>query len=77
MRAMIVQCAACQARFKIADEKVTERGVKVLALTDHDDVDGLDEARAAAAQHGMTFINGVEIVGGIDRRAELRAAIGM
>lgn len=37
------------------------RGIKVLALTDHDDVDGLDEARAAAAQHGMTFINGVEI----------------
>jgi len=38
-----------------------ERGVKVLALTDHDDMDGLDEARAAAAQHGMQFINGVEI----------------
>jgi len=37
------------------------RGVKMMALTDHDDVDGLDEARAAAAQYGMTFINGVEI----------------
>ena len=37
------------------------RGVKVLALTDHDDLDGLDEARAAAAQRGMIFINGVEI----------------
>ena len=37
------------------------RGVKVLALTDHDDLDGLDEARAAAAQCGMIFINGVEI----------------
>ena len=37
------------------------RGVKVMALTDHDDVDGLDEARAAAVKHGMTFINGVEI----------------
>jgi hypothetical protein len=37
------------------------RGIKVLALTDHDDVDGLAEARAAAAQHGITFINGVEI----------------
>jgi len=41
--------------------RAAERGVKVLALTDHDDLDGLDEARAAAAQHGMTFINGVEI----------------
>ena len=38
-----------------------QRGVKVLALTDHDDMDGLDEARSAALQHGMTFINGVEI----------------
>jgi predicted metal-dependent phosphoesterase TrpH len=37
------------------------RGVKVMALSDHDDVEGLDEARAAAAQHGMTFINGVEV----------------
>ena len=41
--------------------RAAERGVKVLALTDHDDVDGLDEARAAAARHGMTFIDGVEI----------------
>ena len=41
--------------------RAAERGVKVLALTDHDDVDGLDEARTAAAQHGMAFVNGVEI----------------
>ncbi|HXU92616.1 MAG TPA: 3',5'-nucleoside bisphosphate phosphatase [Gallionella sp.] len=42
-------------------ERAAERGVKVLALTDHDDTDGLNEARAAAAQHGMGFVNGVEI----------------
>ena len=42
-------------------ERAASRGVKVLALTDHDDTDGLDEARIAAARHGMTFINGVEI----------------
>jgi len=42
-------------------QRAAERGVKVLALTDHDDVDGLDEARAAAVQHGMAFVNGVEI----------------
>ena len=36
-------------------------GVKVLALTDHDDVGGLAAARQAALQHGMHFINGVEI----------------
>ena len=37
------------------------RDVKVLALTDHDDILGLDEARQAALQRGMQFINGVEI----------------
>ena len=37
------------------------RGVKVLALTDHDDVSGLAEASHAAALHGMQLINGVEI----------------
>lgn len=36
-------------------------GVKVLALTDHDDVGGLKAAREAAPQHGIHFVNGVEI----------------
>lgn len=38
-----------------------KQGVKVLALTDHDDVGGLHTARKAAESLGMTFINGVEI----------------
>lgn len=37
------------------------QGVKVLALTDHDEVAGLARARAAAEQHGICFIDGVEI----------------
>jgi hypothetical protein len=41
--------------------RAAERGVTLLALTDHDELDGLDEARAAAAMRGMGFINGVEI----------------
>lgn len=36
-------------------------GVKVLALTDHDDVAGLARARKAALAHGIQFVNGVEI----------------
>lgn len=36
-------------------------GVRLLALTDHDDVAGLDEAAETAAQHGLTLVNGVEI----------------
>ncbi|HEY9210326.1 MAG TPA: 3',5'-nucleoside bisphosphate phosphatase [Methylotenera sp.] len=42
-------------------EHAANNGVRVLALTDHDDVGGLAEARQAAAQHGIKLINGVEI----------------
>ncbi|BCK87544.1 3',5'-nucleoside bisphosphate phosphatase [Sideroxyarcus emersonii] len=41
--------------------RAASREVKVLALTDHDDVAGLEEAARAAASHGIAFINGVEI----------------
>ena len=37
------------------------QGVQVLALTDHDDVAGIDEARATAVQCGITLIAGTEI----------------
>lgn len=36
-------------------------GVKALALTDHDSVDGIVEAKAAAAGTGLTLIAGVEL----------------
>ncbi len=36
-------------------------GVNILALTDHDDISGLAEARACAAAVGMRFIDGVEV----------------
>jgi len=36
-------------------------GVDVWALTDHDEVGGIPEARAAAAQFGLKYVPGVEI----------------
>lgn len=37
-------------------------GVRVVALTDHDTLEGVEEARAAVARHpGMTFVPGVEL----------------
>lgn len=39
----------------------SECGVRMLALTDHDDLGGLEEAAATASALGMQFINGVEI----------------
>lgn len=37
------------------------QGVEVMALTDHDDLGGLEEARIAAAEQGIRLVNGVEI----------------
>ena len=37
------------------------RGVDVIALTDHDEVAGLDEAREAARETGVTFVAGSEL----------------
>ncbi len=37
------------------------QGVKTYALTDHDTLSGLSDAREMALSHAMTFINGVEI----------------
>jgi predicted metal-dependent phosphoesterase TrpH len=44
------------------------RGVRTLALTDHDTVAGLDAARIAATEHGMELITGVELSTGWTRR---------
>jgi predicted metal-dependent phosphoesterase TrpH len=42
-------------------QRAAERGVQVLALTDHDEVAGLDEAHAAAREAGITLISGTEV----------------
>ena len=42
-------------------ERAHGRGVQLLALTDHDTVDGLAEARTAAQALGMQLVNGIEL----------------
>ncbi|WP_028241028.1 PHP domain-containing protein [Stutzerimonas azotifigens] len=42
-------------------ERAHARGVRLLALTDHDTLDGLDEARAAAERLGIRLVNGIEL----------------
>jgi hypothetical protein len=42
-------------------ERAAANGVDMLALTDHDDLDGLAVARAVADDRGVAFVNGVEI----------------
>ena len=41
--------------------RAAANGVDLWALTDHDDLRGLDEAGAAAAEAGMRFVTGVEV----------------
>lgn len=41
--------------------RAKEQGVEVLALTDHDTIDGLAEAKIAAHKQQITLISGVEI----------------
>jgi 3',5'-nucleoside bisphosphate phosphatase len=38
-----------------------QRGVRVLALTDHDTTSGLDEAHASARGHGLELVAGAEL----------------
>ena len=42
-------------------ERAAARGVDVLALTDHDEIGGLVEARQAAVRAGIEFVDGVEL----------------
>src|SRR3989442_12558636 len=41
--------------------RAAANGVEILALTDHDGVSGLAEARAKAESEGLRFVDGVEI----------------
>jgi len=41
--------------------RAAQRGVDVLALTDHDEIAGLAEARVAAAECGIRLIDGAEL----------------
>ena len=38
-----------------------QRGIQILAVTDHDTIDGVDEARRAGDALGLQVIRGVEL----------------
>jgi len=41
-------------------EEARKSGLKVMALTDHDTLDGIEEAKNKAKELGIEFINGIE-----------------
>lgn len=42
-------------------QRASQNGVQLLALTDHDELGGLPEARVAANALGLNFVDGVEV----------------
>lgn len=48
--------------------RVHDAGVRTMSLTDHDTMQGVPAAAAAAAELGLEFIPGVEITSVLDRR---------
>lgn len=42
-------------------KKASEHNIKVIAITDHDTVNGLEEAKKAGEQYGITVIPGIEL----------------
>lgn len=46
---------------QVVARRAAANGVDLWALTDHDDIGGLVEAKATAEEAGMRFVNGVEI----------------
>ena len=45
----------------VVARRAAANGVDLWALTDHDDIGGLEEGRSTAEEAGMRFVNGVEI----------------
>ena len=52
---------------RVVDEAAAH-GLAAIAVTDHDVVDGLAEARKAADEHGIAFLDGVELTADWDGR---------
>lgn len=51
--------------------KAAQAGIELLALTDHDTLDGLAEAETAAAGQGITVLRGVELGAKEDRHMHI------
>ncbi len=70
-----LQCHSSYSDGVLAPADVMERakadGMELVALTDHDTIEGVDEARARATELGMRFSNAAEISAVEGRHADL------
>ena len=51
--------------------RAVQSGIEVLALTDHDTLDGLEEALRAAVSQSLTVLRGVELGAKEDRHMHI------
>lgn len=58
-------------------ERAAGRGVRVLSVTDHDTVEGIGSAQAAAEAHGLQFVSGVELSVTVEEREVHLLAYGV
>ena len=58
-------------------ERAAEAGVSVLALTDHDTLEGLDAFRTAARERKLTAVGGAEVSSTLDGRRLHVVALGI
>lgn len=60
-----LHCHSCRSDGTLAPAQLVERavagGVELFALTDHDELSGVAEAREAARDHRLPFVAGVEV----------------
>lgn len=58
-------------------ELAAERGLKVLAITDHDTVAGIEPAKTTAAKHGLHLVTGVELSTTVEQKEVHLLAYGI
>jgi len=57
-------------------ELASKNKVKAIALTDHDNIDGLNEAESEALKHNVYFLKGIEI-SSLDEKGRLLHILGL
>jgi len=57
-------------------ELACEKNVKAIALTDHDNIDGINEAEREASKHDVYFLKGIEI-SSLDENGRLMHILGL
>lgn len=62
------RCSDGEQSPEVLVERAAKRGLQVLAVTDHDTVEGISPAATAAEKQGLHFVSGIELSVTLDER---------